>query len=141
MTPVPVPRYEREPGCVHEVVFGSRDGVAPEWVRKYVRELPKDTVVISGMARGVDMVSFLTAYEMWSRSELAGVEGYPAQWNAFEDSHNRRMAGPERNRRMARLADSGQGFRNRVPKWSGTDGMAQLLRAAKVPVKVWRVAA
>jgi hypothetical protein len=129
---------ERAPGCVHHVVFGSRDGVSPEVVRAYVRSLPRNTVLVCGMARGVDLVAFAEGYAMWSRGELAGIEGYPAQWQAFRDTHNRNMAGPERNRRMARLADSGQGFRNRVPKWSGTDGMAQLLRAAKVPVNVWR---
>jgi len=68
-------------------IVGSRNYSNPAQVAEYVMWLPRDTVVISGAAPGVDSWALHVA-------DAIGLkwEAYPANWEAFG-----RSAGPIRN--------------------------------------------
>jgi len=85
-------------------------------VRAYVRALPRDTIVVTGGAPGVDFSAEAAAY---ARGLVAEV--YPADW----DKHGR-AAGPIRNRVMVRTVDAVTAF------WDGVSpGTRDAIDAAR----------
>lgn len=76
-------------------VVGSRDFSDMEMVKRFIRALAEDTVVISGGARGVDSVAEGEA----GKRDLA-VEIYPADWAKYG-----KRAGYIRNMIMVDKAD------------------------------------
>jgi hypothetical protein len=80
---------------MHIAVVGSRDFEDLDAVRKYVRELPNDVIIISGGARGVDTA----AIEEATRIGLA-CKIYPADWNQYG-----KKAGIIRNQQIVDVAD------------------------------------
>jgi len=91
-------------------VVGSRDESLCEFAKAFVRELPGDTVVISGGAFGVDTAAKNEALDR-------GLEyiDYPADWTLYK-----RRAGAIRNAAMVRDADFVVAFWNGSPKSRGT---------------------
>jgi hypothetical protein len=80
---------------VKVAIVGSRDYPQLWRVEKYVAELPKDTVVVSGAARGVDQVAAMSA----RRRGLEVIE-FPADWDG-----EGRGAGRKRNWDVMRAAE------------------------------------
>src|ERR1019366_3739515 len=76
-------------------IVGSRDYPHPEKVRALINNLPADTVVISGGARGVD-----TWAEQAARARGLEVIIFPALWHAYG-----KRAGFIRNRQIVESAD------------------------------------
>lgn len=101
-------------------IIGSRD--YPDWrvVKEYVRTLPRDTVIVSGGARGVDRIAVMEA-----RRQRMMTEVYPAEW----DAHGK-AAGIIRNKTIVARADKVVAF------WDGTSpGTAHTIRLAKAAGK------
>ena len=105
-------------------IVGSRGYSAPTKVVKYVRLLPRDTVVISGGAAGVDT---------WAEAAALfhGLETivFPAQW----DRHGR-AAGMMRNSDIVGVADRLVAFWDGVSR--GTEDSINQARARGIPVEV-----
>lgn len=57
-------------------IVGSRDYPNMRAVREYVASLPRDTVIVSGGARGVDSVAVEEAKRLGMPTEV-----HPADWN------------------------------------------------------------
>lgn len=83
-------------------IVGSRDYPAADLVRAYVEQLPRDSVVISGGATGVDS----WAVEVAQTCGLP-VEVFPADWARLG-----RKAGPLRNGQIVAAADRVVAFWN-----------------------------
>lgn len=108
-------------------IVGSRDYADLEGVRAYVRGLPRDTVIISGGARGVDQ----TAVEEAGRLGMAH-EVYPADWSKG------RAAGFARNKIIVERCTSLVAFWD--GKSAGTSHSIRLATAAGKPVTVFTLA-
>ena len=76
-------------------IVGSRQYDILDEVKKFVRTLPKGTIVVSGGARGVDKIAELEA-------EKCGLETkvFPAYWDEYGKS-----AGYKRNVQIVNYAD------------------------------------
>ena len=72
------------------LVCGSRCWVDRAVIRRELRRLPKDTVIIEGEAPGADAIARAEAEKLGLI-----VEPYPADWAKYH-----RAAGPIRNRQM-----------------------------------------
>lgn len=72
------------------LICGDRNWTDISFMRNLMKDLPKDTVIIQGCARGADSIAGLLADEL----DLVQ-EKYPANWNVHG-----RAAGPIRNQRM-----------------------------------------
>lgn len=105
-------------------IVGSRDFSNLDLVRKYVDRLDKDVTVISGGARGVDMVAIVQA-------EVRGlrVKVIPANWDKYGKG-----AGYRRNREIVAEADEVMAFWDGNSR--GTLNTMTLARAAGKPVGV-----
>ncbi len=98
------------------VISGSRAFPDMDAVLRYVSELPADTVVITGGARGVDAWAHRAAMSAGLDTEV-----YPANWVGHG-----RSAGPRRNERMAAVCDAVTLF------WDGrSTGTKDMLQRAK----------
>lgn len=98
-------------------IVGSRDFMFPEMVISYIRTLPKDTIIVSGGARGVDTWAEKTAKELGMQTEI-----YPAQWDKFGLS-----AGIIRNNDIVKAADKVVAF------WNGrSKGTLHTIKLAKL---------
>lgn len=106
-------------------VVGSREYPDMEGVRRFIRALPKDVVVISGGARGVDSVA-----EEEARVQGLTVEIYPADWARYG-----RRAGYVRNKIMVDKADKVVAFWDGKSK--GTKHTIDLARKASKPLCVF----
>lgn len=108
----------------HIAVIGSRGFANPGVVRAFVADLPKDTVVVSGAARGVDT---------WAEeaAEAAGIATliFHADWDGLG-----RRAGPIRNEQIIAAADEVVAF------WDGTSrgtlNAVYLATEKGIPVRV-----
>lgn len=98
-------------------IVGSRDYGNLEAVRAYVRGLPKDTVIVSGGARGVDSVA-----EQEARRCGLEVLIFPAEWGKYGKS-----AGYRRNVDIVTAADQVVAFWDGVSR--GTKHSIDLARA------------
>jgi len=100
-------------------IVGSRGYRRMDQVVEYVKNLPKDTIVVSGGARGVDRVAVLAARRFGIATEV-----YLAQWD--KDGN---QAGFIRNTEMLERCDHVVAF------WDGhshgTLHMAQIARRAE----------
>ncbi len=87
-------------------IVGSREGVDLERVRRFVRTLPKDVVVVSGGARGVD-----AAAESEAKRCGLKVVVLLARWKQYG-----RSAGFRRNEELAAYLEKGDRL---VAFWNG----------------------
>lgn len=76
-------------------IVGSRDFQNLDVVREYVREQSRDTIIISGGARGVDTVAIEEATRLGLLCEV-----YPADWEQYG-----KKAGMIRNQQIVDAAD------------------------------------
>ena len=79
----------------------------------------KDDVIISGHAKGVDMMG-----ELYAQKNNLACEIYPAEWDKYG-----RSAGPRRNEQMAQVADKVVVFWNF--KSRGTKNMVEMAKKYK----------
>lgn len=107
-------------------IVGSREYKHTLAIRSYMELLPKDTVIISGGARGVDQIA---AYEA-GRLGL-GLSVYEADW----DKHGKK-AGFLRNRQIVEAADEVVAFWDGLSK--GTQHTINLTKIAKKPLTIVR---
>lgn len=107
-------------------IVGSRDFPRLDVVRDYVRALPRDAVIISGGARGVDRAAVAEADRLGMAHEV-----YPAQWTTQGKS-----AGFRRNATIVAQCTEVIAFWDGVSRGTAhTIGLAE--RAGK-PVSVFR---
>lgn len=105
-------------------IVGSREWAWPEMVQAYIQSLPKDTVIISGHARGVDRYA-----ETFAREAGLEVISFPADW----DKHGHK-AGLLRNTTIVENCDKLVAF------WDGkSKGTQDSIRKAMTANKLDRV--
>lgn len=97
------------------LVCGGRDFT--EWVKVWfqLKDLPKDTIIVHGGARGADALAEKEAQGLGLTTEV-----YPADWE-----NDGRAAGPIRNQRML---DTGIDL---VIAFAGGNGTADMVRRAR----------
>lgn len=105
--------------------MGSRDFPNLDQVREYVRSLPRDTIIVSGGARGVD-----TAAEYEANVQAMQTMIFPADWERLG-----KRAGFERNKSIIAYADEVVAFWDGESK--GTFHSIELARKKGIPVKVY----
>lgn len=105
-------------------IVGSRDYSNLEAVRAYVQSLPKDTVIVSGGARGVDSVA-----EQEARKCGLKVLIFPAEWEKYGKS-----AGYRRNVDIVTAADQVVAFWDGESR--GTQHSINLARAQGKPLEI-----
>lgn len=110
------------------LICGSRTWSDLETIKRYMRTLPHDTVIIHGAAKGADSIAGNIA-ECWGMA----VKAYPAQWNRYH-----KAAGPIRNKQMLveGKPDLVVAFTLDIHKSKGTANMVMQARNAGVPVEV-----
>ena len=97
-------------------IVGSRDYKFPKKIIDYIDNLPKDTEIVSGGARGVDTIAEVHAREIGLK-----VKVFPAEWKKFGLS-----AGYKRNFLIIQEADRVVAF------WDGeSKGTAHSISLAK----------
>jgi hypothetical protein len=101
-------------------IVGSRDFPNLALVRRFVSELPKDTIIVSGGARGVDREGELAAYDAGLATHIIF-----ADWKTYG-----KEAGPIRNAAIVKTADKIVVF------WDGrSPGTANVLGLARMSGK------
>lgn len=111
------------------IVTGSRDvgrdpNVARGIIASWLFDLPTDSIIVHGAARGVDRIAGQEAEKLGLL-----VEEHPADWDLYGKS-----AGFVRNKYMASLgADLCVAFWDGVSR--GTQHMMQMARAHDIPVE------
>lgn len=121
---MPADRH-RPPGkpCVLAIV-GSRDFPDVDAIRDFINALRPTTTVLSGGARGVDMLAVNAA-----KARGLAVEVIPADWDTLG-----RAAGPARNTLIVERADYVVAF------WDGQSrGTADTIAKAREAGKLFRV--
>jgi hypothetical protein len=106
-------------------IVGSREYRDLGHVVRYVKSLPKDTVVISGGARGVDNVAANTARDCGLEVVI-----FPALWHIYGN-----QAGVIRNGEIVDLADKVVAFHDGVSK--GTLDTIKKAKLAKKPLEIY----
>jgi hypothetical protein len=107
------------------IIAGSRTITDYKTIKKYLDRLDWDiTVVISGMARGVDQLG-----EWWAIENNIPIERFPAQWKKYG-----RRAGYNRNLLMAQNAEALVAFWDNQSK--GTKMMIDIAKEYKLKIKV-----
>jgi hypothetical protein len=107
-------------------IVGSRDFPDLDRVRRFVRSLRPDVVVVSGGAGGVDSAAICEA-----RARGLAVEVFTPDWTHFG-----RAAGAIRNRQIVERADRVVAFWDGVSK--GTKITIDLAQLARKPVEIIR---
>ena len=108
-------------------IVGSRDYPDLNAVREYVRSLPKDTIVVSGGARGVDRTAEYEAVK-------CGLQVQIFRPNWLKAGVYNRAAGFERNLTIVEYADTVVAFLNNDSK--GTSHTIRIAKRAGKPVTV-----
>lgn len=104
-------------------IVGSRDFDRLDLVVEYIKALPKDTVIVSGGARGVDRMAAVAGYNAG-----LGVVEHRADWSKGPG------AGFERNGLIVEEADRVVAF------WDGTSrGTMDTVRKAKAAGKPYEI--
>ena len=111
---------------VKVAIIGSRDFPSQYLVERLVYLLPKDVVIVSGAARGVDDWAEKTAKFHKRETEI-----YPAEWN----KHGK-MAGFIRNNLIVKAADIVVAFHHNNSK--GTKHGIQLAKYLNKPCVIVR---
>lgn len=103
------------------IICGSRTWSNPGPIRQLLKRIPRDSIIVTGGARGADKMAHNLAKEMGFDTEE-----YPADW----DNHQPRWeAGYVRNERMGKLAGVTHVFAFRMPgKSNGTDHMVGIAK-------------
>ena len=108
------------------LICGSRDYRDAKQIYRWMENLPKDTIIIEGEAKGADTIA-------WVCASILGLEYLPfiADWNKLGKS-----AGPIRNQRML---DEGKPhwvvwFHKDLDASKGTKHMIEIAKTAGVNV-------
>lgn len=105
-------------------IIGSRNWHSPEMVQSYIQTLPKDTVIISGHAQGVDRMA-----ETFAREAGLEVISLPADWTTYGNK-----AGVVRNSKIVNFCDKLVAF------WDGVSkGTKDSIKKAMLQNKLDRV--
>ena len=110
------------------LVCGDRNWSSLAAIRRRLRALPPDTVVIEGEARGADTLARVAAQELGFR-----VRKFPARWSEYG-----RAAGPIRNQQMLDAGpDLVLAFHADLAHSKGTADMVRRATKAGLPVRVY----
>lgn len=111
------------------LICGSRDWTASKTIRKYIKTLPKDAIVIQGGATGADQRAATEA----ARFNLSVMTFLPA-WKRYGLA-----AGPLRNRKMLDLKpDLVVAFHDNLQASKGTLDCVTEARRRGIPVQIIR---
>jgi hypothetical protein len=99
---------------VKVLVTGSRDWTDEVAIRRAFENMPRDTLIIDGMARGADDL----AYRVTKAMGFDHHARFPAQWDKYGTS-----AGPRRNRLMFDTTRPDAVFAFPLPQSRGTFDM------------------
>jgi hypothetical protein len=123
---VELARRESRPPRV--LVTGSREWADPEPIRRALKRLPTDTILIHGMARGADRLAHEVAEELGLE-----IRPCPAEWEKYG-----KAAGIIRNRQMLAedKPDLVLAFHPNLAEARGTKHMVEVARKAGVPVEI-----
>lgn len=116
-------------------IVGSRDWKDGESIKKYMSSLPKDSVIISGGARGVDTFAVLYATELKLNFEV-----YNASWDIYG-----KTAGIIRNTEIINNSDKvvafwngkSKGTKDTIDKAIKADNIKEILIIKQVQENVW----
>jgi len=78
---------------VKVAIVGSREYLHLAKVREYILNLPQDTIILSGGARGVDKCAEKVANSKGLQTEI-----YPADWHKYGKAAGMVIAQPRENR-------------------------------------------
>ena len=108
---------------------GSRNWVDRELIKKQLKQLPKDTVIIHGNCRGADRIAAFVGKQLGIE-----VDPYPAKWTKYGNA-----AGPIRNQQMLDEGkpDSVFAFHDQLLLSKGTADMVNKAKKAGIPVTVF----
>lgn len=111
------------------LICGDRNWTRFDLIWERVKELPKDTVIIEGDARGADKYAGTAA-----RKEGLKLEVYPADWELYG-----RAAGPIRNKQMLveGKPDEVWAFHDALSESKGTKNTVELAKRAGLKVRVF----
>jgi len=108
------------------LICGDRNWKDRSFIDIFIRNLPKDTVIIHGNCRGADQIA-------GSIAKKYGLEviSFPADWRKYG-----RKAGPIRNRQMIREGkpDLVVAFHNDLSKSKGTLNMILQANRSGIPI-------
>ncbi len=109
------------------LVTGDRHWYQKNIIYNRLATLPKDTVVIHGVARGADQLAGQCADELGFETEE-----YPADWKRYG-----RAAGPIRNSQMLLTGkpDLVLAFHDDLANSKGTKNMVMISEKASIPVE------
>lgn len=117
-------------GAKRTVIAGSRDIKDLDLVKKAIIDSGfKISTVISGLAQGVDIISYV-----WAKSHFIETEDYPVTKEDWEKS---KAAGHIRNAEMNKVAE--QGVILIKANSSGSEGMLNLMTKSNKPVHLVRI--
>ena len=109
------------------LICGSRHFRDAKRIFKYLKELPPDTVIIEGEARGTDTI-------VWVCCEILGLKyiPFPADWSAY---HN--VAGLVRNKQILieGYPDLVVFYHDNLEESWGTISMLEMADKAKIPIE------
>jgi len=110
------------------LICGDRNWDNWKVIEDFIKNLPKDTIIIDGKCRGADKIASYIA----TKYGLVILE-FPADWNKYG-----KAAGPIRNKQMLDEAkpDLVVAFYNNIEASKGTKCMIELAKKAGVPVKI-----
>ena len=113
------------------LVTGSRYWTNRQTIHDTLKELPKDTLIIQGGARGADTLAREVAEELGLE-----VKTFKAEWDKYG-----RSAGPIRNQRM--LDETHPSlvlvFHSDIEHSKGTKDMVERVRKTAIPIRVIRL--
>jgi len=111
------------------LVCGDREWTDVIAIAEILAELPKDSVIIHGCARGADTIAGNVARKLGME-----VMEFPANWKGYG-----RAAGPIRNRQMLEEGKPHQvfAFHKDINKSKGTKDMVNISRKANIPCEIF----
>jgi len=110
------------------IICGDRYWRDTGIIEKYIKALPKDTVVIQGICRGADLIARHHAL-----NQGLTVQDFRAEWELFG-----RGAGPMRNRRMLEEGkpDLVVAFHDYIDQSKGTKDMLKQAKEHGIPTEL-----
>lgn len=106
------------------LICGDRFWTDEQVIKAFIAELPADTIVITGGARGVDTIAFLASQARGLKTMV-----FLADWKRYG-----RAAGPIRNQQMLDAASDLVAYaHDNLELSKGTRNMVSLARKAGVP--------
>ena len=119
------------------LVTGDRNWTKISPIRRELKKLPENTIIIHGAAHGVDEIADLVAKSLGFERK-----SYPAEWEKYKPkvAGRKNPAGPIRNRQM--LLENPDielvlAFHEHIEESKGTKDMISIAEKAKIEVRLF----